>query len=64
MAHSLDIKVIAEGVENNKQLDVLKSIKSPPLHTLNCDEFQGYLFSKPVPPDEFIQILKIREKAD
>ena len=37
MAHSLDLKVIAEGVENQQQLDFLRE--------LDCDEIQGYLIS-------------------
>lgn len=43
MAHSLGLKVIAEGVENNEQLGVLMM--------LNCDYAQGFLFSKPVPAE-------------
>ena len=40
MAHSLGLRVVAEGVENDRQLEVLQN--------LQCDEIQGYLFSKPV----------------
>ncbi|MGB5641158.1 MAG: EAL domain-containing protein, partial [Sedimenticolaceae bacterium] len=40
MAHSLGLHVVAEGVENDRQLQVLQN--------LQCDEIQGYLFSKPV----------------
>ncbi|MGB5669175.1 MAG: EAL domain-containing protein, partial [Sedimenticolaceae bacterium] len=40
MAHSLGLQVVAEGVENDRQLQVLQN--------LQCDEIQGYLFSKPV----------------
>ncbi len=43
LAHSLKLKVVAEGVETAQQLSLLKS--------LACDEMQGYLFSKPVPRD-------------
>jgi diguanylate cyclase (GGDEF)-like protein/PAS domain S-box-containing protein len=45
MAHSLRLKVLAEGVENKEQLAYLK--------TQGCDQFQGYLNSRPVPAAEF-----------
>ena len=45
LAHSLKLKVVAEGVETEEQLRLLR--------LLNCDEFQGYLFSKPVPREIF-----------
>ena len=44
LGHSLKLKVIAEGVEEEAQLDFLKAN--------HCDEAQGYLFSRPVPPQE------------
>lgn len=40
MAQTLNMKVIAEGVEEEKQLEYLKSI--------HCDQYQGYYFSKPL----------------
>lgn len=45
LAHSLKMSVVAEGVETEEQLNVLRK--------LNCEEIQGYLFSPPVPPNEF-----------
>ncbi len=43
IAHSLKLKVIAEGVETTEQLELVA--------TMGCDSFQGYLLSKPVPPE-------------
>jgi len=45
MAHKLGIKVIAEGIETEEHRDLLM--------VAGCDFGQGYLFSKPVPPDGF-----------
>ena len=44
MAHSLDCKVVAEGVETEDQLRFLRE--------RGCDEYQGYFFSRPLPADE------------
>ncbi len=45
LAHSLKLKVVAEGVESEEQSRLLR--------LLDCDEMQGYLFSKPVPGEIF-----------
>jgi len=45
LAHSLKLNVVAEGVETEEQSRVLR--------LMNCDEMQGYLFSKPVPSESF-----------
>jgi EAL domain-containing protein (putative c-di-GMP-specific phosphodiesterase class I) len=45
LAHALKLKVVAEGVETSGQLGLLRS--------LHCDEFQGYLFDKPMPAEIF-----------
>jgi EAL domain-containing protein (putative c-di-GMP-specific phosphodiesterase class I) len=50
MAHSLKLKVLAEGVENAKQLSFLRKNR--------CDRLQGYLFSPPVPDEAFEKLLK------
>ncbi|MBI5462325.1 MAG: EAL domain-containing protein [Gammaproteobacteria bacterium] len=51
MAHKLGIKVIAEGVETEQQRNLLAAV--------GCDYGQGYLFSRPVPPEEFEKLLQI-----
>jgi EAL domain-containing protein (putative c-di-GMP-specific phosphodiesterase class I) len=45
MAHSLNLKTVAEGVETEKQLEFLREI--------GCDEVQGYYLAKPLPAQEF-----------
>lgn len=50
MFHHMGIKVIAEGVENNSQLDFLRR------H--DCDYIQGYFFSKPLCEEEFAEFLE------
>jgi EAL domain-containing protein (putative c-di-GMP-specific phosphodiesterase class I) len=51
MAGKLKMKVIAEGVETTEQMEYLRS--------LGCPEMQGYLFSKPLPADEFRGLLTV-----
>jgi EAL domain-containing protein (putative c-di-GMP-specific phosphodiesterase class I) len=53
LAQSLNMKTIAEGVETEEQKKFLKE--------LNCDEAQGYLFSKPLPKDEMGELLRSRK---
>ncbi len=52
LGHELDLKVIAEGVETEQQLEFLRA------H--GCDEMQGYLFSRPVPPAELAALVRRR----
>jgi len=49
MAHKLGLKVIAEGIETEGQKQLLV--------TAGCDQGQGYLFSRPIPPEEFERLL-------
>jgi diguanylate cyclase (GGDEF)-like protein len=49
LAHSMGMSVVGEGVETAAQLAALAD--------LGCDEYQGYLCSRPVPPDEYAAIL-------
>ncbi|MCP4700830.1 MAG: EAL domain-containing protein [Gammaproteobacteria bacterium] len=51
LGHSLQLNVLAEGVETREQMAVLRSI--------NCDVMQGYLYSPPVPAAEFANLLKV-----
>jgi EAL domain-containing protein (putative c-di-GMP-specific phosphodiesterase class I) len=44
VARSLNLRVIGEGVENLRQMEVL--------HRLGCSLMQGFLFSRPIPPDD------------
>jgi diguanylate cyclase (GGDEF)-like protein len=50
LAHSLGLKVVAEGVDAEDQANILR--------LLRCDEMQGYLFSKPVAFDEMTALLR------
>ena len=49
MGNSLNLNVIAEGVETQSQYDFLKSN--------NGDQVQGFLFCRPLPPDELVELL-------
>ncbi|WP_201351802.1 sensor domain-containing protein [Hydrogenimonas urashimensis] len=54
LAKALGLSTIAEGVETEKQKEILKE--------MGCDEMQGYLFSKPVPPTHIASLLRKRDK--
>jgi diguanylate cyclase (GGDEF)-like protein/PAS domain S-box-containing protein len=50
MARSLKLRVVAEGVETLEQSEFLRA--------RDCDEAQGYYFSRPVPPEQFASLLR------
>jgi EAL domain-containing protein (putative c-di-GMP-specific phosphodiesterase class I)/CheY-like chemotaxis protein len=49
-ARGLSLEIIAEGIETVEQLEII--------HDLGVDYYQGFLFAKPVPPDEFVGFLQ------
>jgi len=49
LAHTMNFKVLAEGVETAEQLEFLQQ--------QNCDYYQGYYFSRPLPANDFIALL-------
>ena len=56
IARLLEVPVIAEGVETREQMELLKSI--------GCDIIQGYYFSKPLPPDEFEDLINEKLRGE
>ena len=50
MGRSLNLRVVAEGVETHEELAFLQAHQ--------CDEAQGYYFSRSVPPQEFAKLLE------
>jgi EAL domain-containing protein (putative c-di-GMP-specific phosphodiesterase class I) len=50
LAHSLRLRVVAEGVETIEQLNLLRD--------LGCDQYQGFYCSPAVPADSFVQLIK------
>ena len=49
LGRALDLNIVAEGVETVEQESFLRE--------QNCDEVQGYLISRPIPPDQFVTLL-------
>src|SRR5690349_3991607 len=56
LAHNLRLKVVAEGVETEDQLRLLR--------LLRCDEIQGYFFSKPLPAEKLVSLFEPLMDAD
>jgi diguanylate cyclase (GGDEF)-like protein len=56
LAHSLKLKVVAEGVESTEQLDFLKR--------LGCDQYQGYHFSRALPSSQFEELIRATRQPD
>ncbi|RZI85463.1 MAG: EAL domain-containing protein [Rubrivivax sp.] len=55
LSHALDLRVVAEGVETEAQHQVLLD--------LHCDELQGFLFAKPMPPEAFEQWMEAQQAS-
>jgi EAL domain-containing protein (putative c-di-GMP-specific phosphodiesterase class I) len=56
LAHALDVTLVAEGAEDQATVD--------PLTLLGCDDVQGYCLSRPLPPDQLLDLLHQRSAAD
>ena len=50
MADKLELGLLAEGVETKEQIEMLQNI--------GCDQVQGYYYAKPMPEEEFFELLK------
>ena len=55
LAHALNMEVVAEGVETQRQLAILNE--------LGCDQVQGYLLGRPVPAEQFAQLLTLHSES-
>jgi predicted signal transduction protein with EAL and GGDEF domain len=56
LGHKLNLRVIAEGVETEQQCRFLREN--------DCDEMQGYLCSRPLPPDDVAALLRAQARRD
>ena len=55
LARSVNMNVVAEGVENRQQFEILKLI--------GCNAFQGYFYSRPVASEAFLELMKAEKKS-
>lgn len=55
MAGKLNLELLAEGVETRDQIDLLQSI--------GCDQVQGFFYAKPMPAEEFFDLLKHQQET-
>ena len=56
MTQSMNLRVIAEGIENQAQIDILTAIA--------CYEGQGYFYSRPLPETDFLNFCKENQHLD
>ena len=54
LAHTLGLRVVAEGVEDDEQVRLLRE--------LGCDQIQGFLVGRPVPPEDIDELLSASDK--
>jgi EAL domain-containing protein (putative c-di-GMP-specific phosphodiesterase class I) len=50
LGHNLGHRIVAEGVEDEATLELLRS--------MGCDEAQGFLFARPVPPEQLAEVIR------
>ncbi len=60
LAHSLQIRVIAEGIETTEQLNFLKTLRWDLPLEMSCAKGQGFLFSKPVPAKDAVRFFHVK----
>jgi diguanylate cyclase (GGDEF)-like protein/PAS domain S-box-containing protein len=63
MAHNMKLKVIAEGIENDRQLESLRSLDQKFLGSPVCDGAQGYLFSEPVSEETIEELFETYKRG-
>lgn len=64
MAHNINLIVIAEGIENDKQLQCLRTLKWEFVGSPVCDGVQGFLFNSPVPCDKIGELFEKQKNGE